>query len=230
MGHAFQQTLMDALIRYHRMRGYNTNCGSRAPTTPASPRRSWSSASSRREGKTPPRPRPRGVRRARLGVEGGVRLDHHAPDAPPRRLGELGSPTPKAEGRLLHDGRDAVARGGRGLRAAATSRASSTAASASSTGTRCCRPRSPTSRSTSRRKTARSGTIRYPLEDGSGAPRRSPRRARRRCSATSRSRCIRDDERYRAPDRQARAPAARRPRRFRSSPTTTSTASSAPAA
>ncbi|MCD6043869.1 MAG: valine--tRNA ligase, partial [Burkholderiales bacterium] len=25
MGHAFQQTLMDALIRYHRMRGENTN-------------------------------------------------------------------------------------------------------------------------------------------------------------------------------------------------------------
>src|SRR5437016_3087374 len=25
MGHAFQQTLMDALIRYHRMRGHNTN-------------------------------------------------------------------------------------------------------------------------------------------------------------------------------------------------------------
>ena len=25
MGHAFQQTMMDALIRYHRMRGYNTN-------------------------------------------------------------------------------------------------------------------------------------------------------------------------------------------------------------
>ena len=24
MGHAFQQTLMDALIRYHRMRGYDT--------------------------------------------------------------------------------------------------------------------------------------------------------------------------------------------------------------
>jgi valyl-tRNA synthetase len=24
MGHAFQQTLMDALIRYHRMRGFNT--------------------------------------------------------------------------------------------------------------------------------------------------------------------------------------------------------------
>src|SRR3954471_24704786 len=27
MGHAFQQTLMDALIRYHRMRGFNTNWG-----------------------------------------------------------------------------------------------------------------------------------------------------------------------------------------------------------
>src|SRR5438309_9854237 len=25
MGHAFQQTLMDSLIRYHRMRGFNTN-------------------------------------------------------------------------------------------------------------------------------------------------------------------------------------------------------------
>src|SRR4029078_8315899 len=25
MGHAFQQTLMDALIRYHRMRGFATN-------------------------------------------------------------------------------------------------------------------------------------------------------------------------------------------------------------
>jgi len=25
MGHAFQQTLMDSLIRYHRMRGDNTN-------------------------------------------------------------------------------------------------------------------------------------------------------------------------------------------------------------
>src|SRR5512134_1395137 len=25
MGHAFQQTLMDALIRYHRMRGFNAN-------------------------------------------------------------------------------------------------------------------------------------------------------------------------------------------------------------
>src|SRR3954466_2190900 len=25
MGHAFQQTLMDALIRYHRMRGFHTN-------------------------------------------------------------------------------------------------------------------------------------------------------------------------------------------------------------
>ena len=25
MGHAFQQTLMDALVRYHRMRGHDTN-------------------------------------------------------------------------------------------------------------------------------------------------------------------------------------------------------------
>ena len=45
-------------------------CGSRAPITPASPRRWWSSASSTREGKHRTRPRPRGIRRARLGVEG----------------------------------------------------------------------------------------------------------------------------------------------------------------
>ena len=46
MGHAFQHTLMDALIRYHRMRGFNTNCGNPAPITRESPPRSWSSASS----------------------------------------------------------------------------------------------------------------------------------------------------------------------------------------
>ena len=36
MGHAFQQTLMDALIRYHR--AATTPTGSWAQTTPASPR------------------------------------------------------------------------------------------------------------------------------------------------------------------------------------------------
>jgi valyl-tRNA synthetase len=46
MGHAFNQTIMDSLTRYHRMRA-TTPCGCLAPTTPASPPRSWWSASCR---------------------------------------------------------------------------------------------------------------------------------------------------------------------------------------
>ena len=45
----------------------------RARTTPASPRRWWSSGSSRKEGIDAAGAGPRGVRRARLGVEGAVR-------------------------------------------------------------------------------------------------------------------------------------------------------------
>jgi valyl-tRNA synthetase len=44
MGHAFNQTIMDGLTRYHRMLGHNT-AWIPAPTTPASPPRSWWSAS-----------------------------------------------------------------------------------------------------------------------------------------------------------------------------------------
>ena len=44
MGHALNGTVQDALIRLHRMRAA-TSCGSPAPTTPASPRRWWSSGS-----------------------------------------------------------------------------------------------------------------------------------------------------------------------------------------
>ena len=44
MGHALNNTLQDILVRYKRMLGM-TCSGSRAPITPASPRRWWSSAS-----------------------------------------------------------------------------------------------------------------------------------------------------------------------------------------
>ena len=44
MGHAFQDTIMDALIRHARMRGMNV-CGSPAPITPGSPRKWWWSGS-----------------------------------------------------------------------------------------------------------------------------------------------------------------------------------------
>ena len=38
MGHAFQQTLMDALVRYHRMRGYDTLWQGGTPVTPSNAR------------------------------------------------------------------------------------------------------------------------------------------------------------------------------------------------
>ena len=102
-----------------------------------------------------------------------------------RRLGRVA----RLVARALHDGRRPV--GARCARRSCgcTRTGSSTAASASSTGTRSCGRRCPTSRSTARRSTASSGrsAIRSPT-----APARSssPRRAPRRCSATPPSRCI----------------------------------------
>ncbi len=96
MGHAFQQTLMDALIRYHRMRGFNTNwvvgTDHAGIATQIVVERQL-----QERGQDAPRPGPRRLRRARLGMEAGVRRHHHAPDAAPRRIGATGpTPTPRA--------------------------------------------------------------------------------------------------------------------------------------
>ena len=48
MGHAFNQTLMDALIRYQRMNGRHT-LGKWVPIMQVSPPRCWSSDSSRQK-------------------------------------------------------------------------------------------------------------------------------------------------------------------------------------
>ena len=205
MGHAFQQTLMDALTRYHRMRGFNTlwqpGTDHAGIATQIVVERQLEGA-----GHLAPRARARGVRRARLEMEGAVRLDHHAADAPPRRLVRLVA-------RALHDGRGALARRHRSVRAACTSRGSSIAASGSSTGTRCCRPRSPTSRWRSRGGgRQRSGT--------SAIRSRTAAKAARLIVATTRPETMLgdvavavhpEDERYRHLDRQARRAAARRP-------------------
>ena len=47
MGHAFQQTLMDTLIRFNRMEGYNTLWQKRAQTMRVSPPK-WCGAANRR--------------------------------------------------------------------------------------------------------------------------------------------------------------------------------------
>ena len=89
MGHAFQHTLMDVLIRWHRMRGYNTLW--QAGTDHAGiATQIVVEQQLKARGQDAARPRPRGVRRARVGVEGGVRRRDHRPDAPARQRSPTG--------------------------------------------------------------------------------------------------------------------------------------------
>ena len=96
MGHAFQHTLMDVLIRYHRMRGDNTlwqvgtdHAGIATQIVVEQQLKA--------EGQDASRPRAREVRRSRLGVEERIGLDDHASDATARRIGRLVA-------RAVHDG------------------------------------------------------------------------------------------------------------------------------
>ena len=109
MGHAFQQTLMDVLIRWHRMRGDNTlwqvgtdHAGIATQIVVENQLKA--------EGTSRRRPGARAIHRTRLGVAAHVGLDDHQPDAPARRIGRLVA-------RALHHGRGPVARGARDLRA-----------------------------------------------------------------------------------------------------------------
>ena len=180
MGHAFQQTLMDVLIRYHRMRGDNTlwqvgtdhagiatqivveqqlKARGHSRATISAARRSSSACG-------------RG-RRSRASTI-------TQPDAPARRVGRLVA-------RALHDGRGPVAPRCSRRSCGCTRTASSIAASGSSTGTRSSARRCRTSKSTARRSRARSGrsAIRSPTARVASSSRR---RGPRRCSATPRSR------------------------------------------
>ena len=77
MGHAFNQTIMDGLTRYHRMLGENTlwlpGTDHAGIATQIVVERQLDA-----QGRVAPRSRPRRIRRTRVGVEGAVRLDHHA--------------------------------------------------------------------------------------------------------------------------------------------------------
>ena len=102
MGHALQDTIMDALTRYHRMRGRNDALATRHRS------RRHRDADGRRAAARARRhvahgARPRALPRARLAVEGALRQHDLAAAAPARRVGRLVA-------RPLHDGRRAVAR------------------------------------------------------------------------------------------------------------------------
>jgi valyl-tRNA synthetase len=76
MGHAFNQTIMDALTRYHRMRGYNTlwqvgtDHAGIATEIVVSATWRWKARA------RPAIPGPRRLHRQGLGVEGAVRRHH----------------------------------------------------------------------------------------------------------------------------------------------------------
>lgn len=110
MGHAFQQTLMDALVRYHRMRGYDTlwqvgtdHAGIATEMVVsrnlALEGKGQTRDSLGREGFI-----------AKVGVEGRIRRHHRAPDAPAGHLQRLVA-------QHLHHGPAAVGGGQRSVRA-----------------------------------------------------------------------------------------------------------------
>ena len=202
---------MDALIALSPHAAATTRCGCRAPTTPASRRRSSSSASCR----TPASSRhDLGRKNFVAQVWDWKETSGSTITRQMRRMGDSVS----LEARVLHDGRAALGRRHRHLRLALRRRASSTAASGWSTGTRCCSRPSPTSRSRTRR---RRHDVAHPLPvQRRPAARRRRQPMRGMHIATTRPETMLadgalmvhpDDERYTAPGRQAGRPAALRP-------------------
>ena len=179
MGHAFQQTLMDVLIRWHRMRGDNTlwqvgtdHAGIATQIVVEQP------AEGRRQ--VAARSRARAVRRARLGVEGRVRRRRSRNQM--RRLGA--SADWSRERFTMDEGLSAAVR--RDVRAPLRRRAHLSRQAARQLGPDArhggVRPRS----RQARRSRASCGrfAIRSPMAPGVSSSRR---RDRRRCWATWRS-------------------------------------------
>ena len=149
MGHAFNQTIMDALTRYHRMRGHNTLW---LPGT--------DHAGIATQIVVERQLQENGLSRHDLGRKNFVaqvwdwkasqRRDDHEPDAPPGRQRGLVA-------RVLHDGRDALGLGHRDLRAPVRRGPDLPRQAAGELGPGAEDARSPTSRSRARRRTASCG-------------------------------------------------------------------------
>ena len=189
MGHALQLSLADALVRWHRMRGFNTLFQPGYDHAGISTQNAVEKHLARE-----------GTTRQELGREAfeqrvweWLRLygaHDHDPVPPHRRLARLLA-------RALHDGRGLRPRGDALLRAPLRARAGSTGPTGSSTGARSTRP------SLSDLELVHEDVddaliyVRYPFADGDGRHRRSRPRARRRSSADVAVAVHPDDERYR---------------------------------
>ncbi len=188
MGHALQDTIMDALTRYHRMRGRNTlwqpGTDHAGIATQMVVERQLN-----REGTSRSRARPREVPRARVAMEGTLGQHDLAATAPPRRVGGLVA-------RRVHDGPEAVARRGRGVRASAREGPDLPRQAPRELGPGAAHGALGSRGAEHARSAASSGTCVTPSRAAASSS--SRRRGPRRCSATRPSRCIPNDERYRA--------------------------------
>ena len=114
VGHALGRTLEDTLIRRARMQGFEALWvpGHRSRRDRHAGRRRAEAPRGRHRA---PRPGPRGLRRARLGVEGAVRRRDRRADQADGRL-------PRLDARAVHDGRGALAGRARRVRPAVRGR------------------------------------------------------------------------------------------------------------
>ena len=182
MGHALTFTVQDTLIRWRRMQGrdvlWQPGTDHAGIATQMVVERLLAE-----QGNGPPRPGPRGLRRAGLAVEGGVA-------AAPSPSSCAGSALARLAARALHHGRRAVGRGARRCSSTCTAGADLPRPAAGELGPeaadRDLRPRGGEPR-------GEGHPLAHPLSDrGCARPSSSPwpPRGRRRCWATPRWRCI----------------------------------------
>ena len=202
MGHAFQHTLMDALTRYHRMRGDDTlwqpGTDHAGIATQMVVERQLNAQGKKRTDLAP-----RGVRRARLEVEGAVRRHDHGADAPAGRLASTGRATasPWIRG---------FARGRRSFRAPARRRADLSRQAAGQLGSRAAHRAFRSRSGESEEEEGHLWHLRYPLEDGSGHVVVATTRPETMLGDTAVA-VNPEDERYQRSDRQEAPSAADRP-------------------
>ena len=183
MGHALHCTLEDVLVRWHRMRGYNTlwqpgidHAGHRH----ADGRR----AAARARRQDAPRPRARGVRRARVAVEG-------ARAAAASRCSSACSARRPTGAHQVHDGPGHEPRRDRGVRAPLRGGPDVPRDAPHQLVPRVHARRSAISRSRTKRARTASSSSSRTRSTARTTRSSSPRRAPRRCSATPRSPCTR---------------------------------------
>ncbi len=190
MGHALNNTLQDVLCRFERMRGQDVLW---QPGTDHAGIATQMVVERQLMERQQPGRREMGREKfleTRLGVEGGVRRHHHPPAQAARRVVRLVA-------RALHDGRGPVEGGAQGVRRALSRQADLQGQAAGQLGPeaahRDLRPRGAAGRgaaATSGTSAIRSKAKRSIRKTTAPSSPSRPR-GRRRCWATSRSRCIR---------------------------------------